>query len=446
MKRSGKKLMLASLMSAALICSNMSFVYATEQAPAEVSESGPSQEAGAQDEVQPEAPEQEESQEQTVPESVTAPEQEDTDNTETQPETSEQEESQEQTAPESAAQPETSEQEGTGEEDAGVDETELESESGTEEETEEASVEEILFVDKNGNELLPSSLVGQEYDLVAESYDGELNVIKKYAESEEYEANVIMDSYVDEDGNLVILISQGAAKEEETATSSFKLNSSAVGDAPAVDGSFTGWDDIPASYEFNWNKPDAWVDGEHYTETNSTDVRHEMKLYSDGENVYLKVVFAREFKNGQVANGNDYQFWIDNQQMAAYQVEWPDGTSLSNSSAEPGTYQVDVRHRDSSWSYVLTDGAVAYYHVNEDNLNNELELKIPMSEFVKQNPNIDLDNYNMISFFTPNLMQDKISTAGASTGAVPFAAAAFLVVPVSYIALKKKKEGELAPA
>ncbi len=445
MKRSGKKLMLASLMSAALICSNMSFVYATEQVPAEVSESEPSQEAGAQDEVQPEAPEQEESQEQTVPESVTAPEQEDTDNTETQPETSEQEESQEQTAPESAAQPETSEQEGTGEEDAGVDETELESESGTEEETEEASVEEILFVDKNGNELLPSSLVGQEYDLVAESYDGELNVIKKYAESEEYEANVIMDSYVDEDGNLVILISQGAPKEEETAVS-LKLNASGIGDAPAVDGSFTGWDDIPASYEFNWNKPDAWVDGEHYTETNSTDVRHEMKLYSDGENVYLKVVFAREFKNGQVANGNDYQFWIDNQQMAAYQVEWPDGTSLSNSNAEPGTYQVDVRHRDSSWSYVLTDGAVAYYHVNEDNLNNELELKIPMSEFVKQNPNIDLDNYNMISFFTPNLMQDKISTAGASTGAVPFAAAAFLVVPVSYIVLKKKKEGELALA
>lgn len=441
MKRSGKKLMLASLMSAALICSNMSFVYATEQVPAEVSESEPSQEAGAQDEVQPEAPEQEESQEQTVPESVTAPEQEDTDNTET----SEQEESQEQTAPESAAQPETSEQEGTGEEDAGVDETELESESGTEEETEEASVEEILFVDKNGNELLPSSLVGQEYDLVAESYDGELNVIKKYAESEEYEANVIMDSYVDEDGNLVILISQGAPKEEETAVS-LKLNASGIGDAPAVDGSFTGWDDIPASYEFNWNKPDAWVDGEHYTETNSTDVRHEMKLYSDGENVYLKVVFAREFKNGQVANGNDYQFWIDNQQMAAYQVEWPDGTSLSNSNAEPGTYQVDVRHRDSSWSYVLTDGAVAYYHVNEDNLNNELELKIPMSEFVKQNPNIDLDNYNMISFFTPNLMQDKISTAGASTGAVPFAAAAFLVVPVSYIVLKKKKEGELALA
>lgn len=450
MKRSGKKLMLASLMSVALISSNVSFVYATEETPAEVSESAPSEEAvGTQDEVQdaqPETSEQEESVKQTVPES--AAEQEDTKSTEepvqdTQPET------EEQTVPESAAQPETEEQTGTGEENAEADETELESESGTEEETEEASAEEILFVDKDGNELRPSSLVGVDYDTIAESYDGEMNVIKKYAESEEYEANVIMNSFVDEDGNLIILISQGMAQtetDEKNPAQGYRLGAASGGDAPAVDGSFTGWDDIPASYEFNWNKPDAWVDGEHYTETNSTDVRHEMKLYSDGENVYLKVVFAREFKNGQVANGNDYQFWIDNEQMAAYQVEWPDGSSLSNSNAEPGTYQVDVRHRDSSWSYVLTDGAVAYYHVNEDNLNNELELKIPMSEFVKQNPNIDLDNYNMISFFTPNLMQDKISTAGASTGAVPFAAVAFLAVPASYIVLKKKKEGELAPA
>ena len=213
-------------------------------------------------------------------------------------------------------------------------------------------------------------------------------------------------------------------------------------DAPPVDGSFSGWDDVPSSYEFNWNKPDAWVDGVHYTETNSTDVRHEMKLYSDGENVYLKVVFAREFCNGQVANGNDYQFWIDNEQMAAYQVEWPNGSSLSYNTAEPGVYVVDVRHRDSSWSYVLTDGAVAYYRVNEGNLNNELELKIPLSEFVKQNPNINLDNYSTIAFFTPNLMQDKISAGGASTGAEPFAAAAFLLVPTSYFLIKKKDEKE----
>ena len=143
-----------------------------------------------------------------------------------------------------------------------------------------------------------------------------------------------------------------------------------------------------------------------------------------------------------MANGNDFQFWIDDQQMAAYQVEWPDGSSLSYNTAEPGVYAVAVRHRDSSWSYVLTDGAVAYYRINENNLNNELELKIPLSEFVKQNPNINLDNYSMIGFFTPNLMQDKIHTAGASTGAEPFAAAAFLLVPTSCMLIKKKNEKE----
>ena len=125
--------------------------------------------------------------------------------------------------------------------------------------------------------------------------------------------------------------------------------------------------------------------------------------------------------------------------MAAYQVEWSDGSQLSNSNAAPGTYQVDVRHRDSSWSYVLTDGAVAYYHVNEGNVNNQLELKIPLSEFQKQNGSINLDNYNMIQFYTPNLMYNRISAAGSPTGAVPFAAAAFLLVPAGYVWLKEKE-------
>ena len=341
----------------------------------------------------------------------------------------------------------------TGEEGAPADDTAAadSTESGQPEQT---------FVNKNGEEVKPSELVGVDYGTIADNYDGEANAVKQYVVSNEIPAGTIIDSYVDENGNLMMVISQGApasmveeAPEEEedktvlqevVETVEYGLDS-VFGDsssAPPVDGSFSGWDDVPASYEFNWNKPDAWVDDTHYTETNSTDVRHEMKLYSDGENVYLRIVYAREFKNGQMANGNDFQFWIDDQQMAAYQVEWPDGSSLSYNTAEPGVYAVDVRHRDSSWSYVLTDGAVAYYRINENNLNNELELKIPLSEFVKQNPNINLDNYSMIGFFTPNLMQDKIHTAGASTGAEPFAAAAFLLVPTSCMWIKKKNEKE----
>lgn len=343
-------------------------------------------------------------------------------------------------------------EDGSGETGESADGTDADGAAAADTTDEETS--EKVYVNQDGEEVIPSTLVGVDYDTIADSYDGVTTVVKKYAVSDTEAENTIMNSYVDEDGNLVIVISQGAAaadvKEEEKSgllseiASVFGLDAEtgSSDSAPAVDGSFTGWDDIPASYEFNWNKPDAWVDGVHYTETNSTDVRHEMKLYSDGENVYLKVVFAREFCNGQIGNGNDYQFWIDNEQMAAYQVEWPDGSSLSYNTAEPGVYVVDVRHRDSSWSYVLTDGAVAYYRINEGNLNNELELKIPLSEFITQNPNINLDNYSMISFFTPNLMQDKIHTGGASTGAEPFAAAVFLLVPASYIWLKRKDDKE----
>lgn len=343
---------------------------------------------------------------------------------------------------------ENQETDGSGETGEGTDGT-VAGDTAAADTTDEETAEKP-YMNQDGEEVLPSTLVGVDYNTIADSYDGVTDVVKQYIVSDEYSENTITQSYVDENGNLILVISQGAAAAEVQEESgilsdlaaAFGLGAETGSDAPAVDGSFTGWDDIPSSYEFNWNKPDAWVDGVHYTETNSTDVRHEMKLYSDGENVYLKVVFARELSNGQIANGNDYQFWIDNQQMAAYQVEWPNGNSLSYNTAEPGVYVVDVRHRDSSWSYVLTEGAVAYYRINEGNLNNELELKIPLSEFVKQNPDINLDNYSLISFFTPNLMQDKISTGGASTGAEPFAAAAFLLVPASYVWLKRKDNKE----
>ncbi len=173
------------------------------------------------------------------------------------------------------------------------------------------------FVNQNGEEILPSTLVGVDYNTVSDAYDGAGNVIKQYVISDTYAKDTIISCTVDENGNLVMVISQGSTESEETedtgllGTVEEKLSSvfGSSSSAPAVDGSFSGWDDVPASYEFNWNKPDAWVDGVHYTDTNSTDVRHEMKIYSDGENVYLRVVFAREFCNGQVANGNDYQFW-----------------------------------------------------------------------------------------------------------------------------------------
>lgn len=478
MRRQTKKLTLTLLLSVALISANMQFVSAEEEAPADVKEASDDEAPDESDSSQDAGEVKDDSESDTSEDSNQSGNTDQSDNTSSEdtgtgtvdggsvsseedqtPEVKDDSVSDGSGAGSGEGQEADTEQDVqdsdtvTGEDGETTDDT-------VADDSTESEQPEQTFVNKNGEEVKPSDLVGVDYNTIAENYDGEANAVKQYVVSDEVPAGTIISSYVDENGNLVMMISQGAAGsllEEEAGTEEDKTKleefveaveyslDAALGSsssAPPVDGSFTGWDDVPASYEFNWNKPDAWVDGTHYTETNSTDVRHEMKIYSDGENVYLRIVYAREFKDGQVANGNDFQFWIDDQQMAAYQVQWPDGSQLSYNSGEPGVYAVEVRHRDSSWSYVLTDGAVAYYRINENNLNNELELKIPLSEFVKQNGNIDLDNYSMISFFTPNLMQDKISTAGASTGAEPFAAAAFLLVPTSCILIKRKNEKE----
>ncbi len=443
MKRRTKKLALSLVLSVSLLSMNMNFVYAEEMGLSENPEitADTAESSTVTDSID------------TTGETETVTEE--TDNgtdVSADDENAEKSETGENNDESETGESVTEGTEGVNQETDGSGETGEDADGAAAADTTDEETVEKPYLNQNGDEVIPSTLVGVDYDTIAEDYDGATNVIKKYEPSDTVAANAVINSYVDENGNLVIVISQGVAAtdatEEEKSglladlAATFGLGAETGNNAPAVDGSFTGWDDVPASYEFNWNKPDAWVDGVHYTETNSTDVRHEMKLYSDGENVYLKVVFAREFSTGQIGNGNDYQFWIDNEQMAAYQVEWPNGSSLSYNTAEPGVYEVDVRHRDSSWSYVLTDGAVAYYRINDGNLNNELELKIPLSEFVKQNPNINLDNYNMISFFTPNLMQDKISTGGASTGAEPFVAAVFLLVPASYVWLKRKDDKE----
>ena len=315
-------------------------------------------------------------------------------------------------------------------------------ESGAEEPAQEEA-EEKSFVNKAGEEIKPSSLVGTDYETIAENYDGEANVLKKYIPSDEYGENIILDSYVDEDGNLVVLISQGAAVPEEDG----KKTASTRGDAPAVDGSFSGWDEIPSSYEYNWDNSQncwqwgEWKDGVCYkTEegTYDSNVRHEMKLYSDGENVYLKIKYATIY-SGTQSNGDDYNFYIDGKQVK-YRIAWDNAQSITGATPGPGTYQVDVRNGDYDISGTVVDGATAYYHVTEDQKNNELELKIPLSAFQMQNGEIDLDNYSMIQFYTPNLMYRTISVAGSPTGAIPFAAGVFLLVPAGYVWLKKREE------
>lgn len=349
----------------------------------------------------------------------------------------------------------------------------------------EGAQPEQSFVNKNGEEVKPSELVGVDYNTIAGNYDGEANAVKQYMISDEVPAGTIMDSYVDESGNLVMVISQGVAgaaqeeeKPEEDKTvleevvdaveygleSAFGSSSS----APAVDGSFTGWDDIPISYEQNHDDSgNCWVNGfwikdpetgetkQHILEQGTYDniARHEMQLYCDGNNVYLKIKYAGiyggiwafdEAGNANAAHGNgeDFQFYIDGVDTKFQITQQANGQPITNWTPEAGTYVVDVRNGNYDPSFSIVDGAVAYYHVTENGVNNSLELKIPMEAFKTQNGAVNLDNFNMVQFFTPNLMQDRLSAAGSSTGAEPFAAAAFLLVPTSCMLIKKKNEKE----
>lgn len=214
-----------------------------------------------------------------------------------------------------------------------------------------------------------------------------------------------------------------------------------------IDGDFLDWDGLPCSYEYNWDNSNncwyygVWVDGVCYKTpegTYDTNVRHKMQLYCDGEYVYLHIIFSRDYY--AKFNGEDYQFWI-NGNMAAFQVEWPNGGTITNNLTNVGSgiYDVEIRHRDSSMSYSVVNNSKGKLKVNENNLNDELEIKIPLSEMKYQNNNINLDTISTIEFFTPNLMYRRISAAGTSTYPFILGIICIVIVSISILVLKKRK-------
>lgn len=339
---------------------------------------------------------------------------------------------------------------------------------GTAAADETENVSENAFVNENGEEVLPSTLVGIDYNTISEIYDGAVNVKKQYAFSDAYEKDTIIDCCVDEDGNMVMTISLGASKEDTTgmeARESNRLEALLGGSsapAPAIDGTFSGWDNIPVSYEYNWdNSENCWQWGNWVTDpvtgeqvcykteagTYDGDVRHVMQLYCDGDNVYLRIAFATIYEAH--ANGEDFNFYFDQSDTGAkFQITYPEtADTLTNSTPGASVYKVDVRNGDTSNSYTIVDGAEAYYLVTDSGINNQLELKIPLEALKTQlrEKGIEVsDNFSVLEYTTPNLMYRRIATAGSPTGSVPFAAAVFLLVPTSYIYIKKKDKKEMA--
>lgn len=287
-----------------------------------------------------------------------------------------------------------------------------------------------------------------------------VEVIKKYRYSSSvptdvvYEQSLMGEVSVDEAESLDISISMG---QEPKAPLSL-LNTSAnrmttFGLARYLDASTDAssskfgidWDSLPCSYEYNWDNSDMcwkygmWINGVCYKTPEgefSTDVRHKLQIYCDGTYVYTRVIFARDFWT--TANGDDYRYFFDDEE-ASFRIVGPEGNSLTSESKtmETGTNQVGVQHSNGHSSGKYVNGAIGYLTKFESGINAILEIKIPLSEYIYQNPDIDMDTVGTIQFFSPNIMYRRATASGADTS--PFLTAGFLlaVVPGSAYILRK---------
>lgn len=236
-------------------------------------------------------------------------------------------------------------------------------------------------------------------------------------------------------------------------TNAFTLKNSTNGSI-TIDGNFSDWDSLPCSYEYNWDNSQncwqwgVWVRGVCYkTEpgTYSTDVRHKMQMYCDGENVYLHIVYSRDYgiDDGACINGSDFQFSVDGKRADFQLAQIGGGTFEEMAYFEPGLYPIEVRHRETGLSFLNANGADGYLYLTDDKINCEVEIRIPLSEMKRQNPSINVETITTIEFFTPNLMYRKISAVGTSSGPLVLSALCGGVVLCGWLGNKRKKDGYL---
>lgn len=335
-------------------------------------------------------------------------------------------------------------------------ETEEQAETGEQEQPVETTAASVHISDVTGmNEDSAVSLLNEN----AAAASIFLDIIKNYEYTgEDNEGIVIAQDKVGELENLsqvTITISLGQEPQEFLAQSTdngIDLGSFGLAAYQSAANHTTkyklgiDWDSLPYSYEYNWDNSDSvwkwgmWVNGQCIILPQgefNTDVRHKMQLYCDGTYVYYHVVMCTDY--GAKVNGQDYQFYIDGQ-MAAYTLTFRDGRSITGNTGNlaPGTYELDVRHRNSALSYQVADGTLAYMTKYDNDYNAEIEMRVPLASMKEQNPDIDIENIGSIEFFNPNLMYRRITAAGASTFPLQSAGAALLVVPLSTLLLGRK--------
>lgn len=272
-----------------------------------------------------------------------------------------------------------------------------------------------------------------------------LEIIHKFAASDTVAEDVVISQSAvgtvteGETTQLILTISQGAEDvEAQKMTENVPRGISAVLSDNAdivIDGEFSDWADKPFSWEYGYdNSSEVWggwfyVDGkaEKCEEgTFNNIVRHKISLYCDSENVYVYVQLAKAYKAG--FSGEDFEFTFDGK-MAAFQLM---AQEVDNQT--PGIYTVNVKDRNT---YALADGAVAKILVHEGGINNEMEVKIPLSAIKSHNPDIDIENIGTIQFKTSHLMYRPITASGADTMPYLWAVLVLILVPVSIFAIRK---------
>ncbi len=258
----------------------------------------------------------------------------------------------------------------------------------------------------------------------------------EYTITDEFEPGTVIDERVDENGNIIQNIASAPIEIEKKAKKSFNpLDSfelfADLTEAPSVEKD--NWDDYPVSYEYNWDNSQSawnwgeWRDGVKYTTPEGTydnNVRHAMGMYSDGENIHLHISYATIYQS--IANGDDFNFYINGVGAKMRIIYADNGSGITGQGRAPGTYDLVVVNGDHWNSGYEANGSYGTMVVKEGNINNELEIVVPLETLKQQNSAIDTNHVSNIEFFSPNLMYRHISCGGASSGPGGFVGISFI--------------------
>lgn len=221
------------------------------------------------------------------------------------------------------------------------------------------------------------------------------------------------DGYVDYVENSV---------DNSSAVSAVNYDAAYASSGITVDGYFDDWEDKPhAAVHYDWQ-----------TEYNGW---HQVSIVSDGEYVYLHVRMAKTYS---VFNGWNYIFTYDiGGQQKQMNIVVPTEYGTSDSLPKGGTYNLIPRYENG---YGVIDGAsgkLTKYDASTGK-SDEAEIKIPMKAF-QQYAGLS-DSVKEISFYSPNLGPQKVTTQGADTAPYVIAGAGAVIAGTGVIFYTKKKK------